>query len=179
LIFAKGVQAESIWGNKLLVIGFFQKVAGITVFSLLLIQTIWIILGKKLNRLFFTQGLVIYFLILVHIFLLVFYNFKARGVLDVFYPFTDLCLLCQGRYELLMTLGRLAFWLITAQLFITSLRKYPFLNYLAFFFVALHGIFLGGSQRPSFLVLYYWVSTFLVLGLMVVKLVKRLRPSKR
>lgn len=102
------------------------------------------------GKFFKKSGIAAWFLFLffaavaIHIFAYVFFVYKIKGVFDPFYPFTDLCVLCKNVIypEYYVNFGRLALWIITAfallPLFFKKAQKYYWLNYLAFFFLAIH-----------------------------------------
>lgn len=178
----------SISNNQILLTNFFQRVVALVAFPMLFVQ---IILGSFMTR--FTeklggwalkfhllQGATIYSLVVLHPLLFVLMNFKARGVIDPFYVFTELCVLCSSRQELWYTLGRVSFWLITLAVVAAKLRNQPWwrvhwrkfhiLNYFTFFLIATHAWFSGTDVwEPPFVVLY-WISVSSVFLTVIYKL---------
>ena len=148
--------------NQVLLIGLFQRILGLLAFTLLFIQ---IFLGAFMGRLteklgewvfnfHLFNGKLLYTLILLHPALYMLYLFKIKGVLDPFYIYSDLCVLCKGNFEHFYNLGRVALWLITAGIIAAvfrasdpflkkNWRKFHLLNYFAFFLVAAHAKVLG------------------------------------
>lgn len=152
----------SVVDNRILLVNFFQRILGLTAFSLIFIQ---IILGafmpkliEKLGawvfRFHVIEGLTIYALIILHPLTFVLTNYFIGKGLDPFYVFVDICLLCKGPFEWLYNFGRIGFWLITAGILSGLFRastpfmrihwkKFHILNYLAFFFLWFHSLKLG------------------------------------
>jgi len=139
-----------------------QRILGLTAFTMLFIQ---ILLGSFMPKLIdkfggwifsfhIFQGVLIYTLIFLHPLAMVFHKYFVHQGFDPFYVFTDICFLCQNSFELLYSLGKLAFWFITisvlAGLFRTATpwmrvnwRKLHLLNYVSFMLIAIHSFFLG------------------------------------
>ena len=151
--------------DQVLLINLFQRITGLLAFTLLSIQ---ILLGAYMEKLtdklggwvfkfHIFQGALIYLLIVVHPALYMFFLFKIKGVLDPFYIFSDLCILCSGNFEHLYNLGRISFWLLTVVVLAGKLRNEIFLrkywrglhalNYLAFYLLAIHSKILGRDIR--------------------------------
>lgn len=179
----------SISTNQILLTNFFQRVVALIAFSMLSFQ---LILGSFMTR--FTQklggwalkfhlfeGAVIYSLVVLHPLLFVFLNFKAKGIFDPFYVFTEFCVLCSSRQEFWYTLGRLSFWLITIAVVAAKLRtrpwwrvhwrKFHILNYFTFFLIATHAWFSGTDVWEPPFVWIYWLAVFLILLTVVYKLI--------
>jgi len=126
-------------------------------------------------------SIAILFLIVLHPLLYVLFLFKIKGVLDPFYVFSDLCLLCKGNFEYFYNFGRIALWLIVFSIFVMLfknssqfLKKYAGklhrLNYLAFYLVALHAKFLGTDVSVSPFKWVYWGGIVLVTATLIIKL---------
>ncbi|MCH7730508.1 hypothetical protein IID21_03155 [Patescibacteria group bacterium] len=171
-----------------LLLNFLLRIAGLLAFSMLFVQ---LILGAFMTR--FTQklggwafkfhvthGAFLYSLILAHPILFVLFNFKAKGVLDPFYVFTQFCVICSERQEIWYTFGRISFWLISMAVLAAILRKeswwrvhwrkFHLLNYVAFFLVAIHAWFSGTDVWVSPFVLVYWLSVGGVSATVIYKL---------
>lgn len=185
----------SISNNQILLTNFFQRVVALVAFPMIFVQ---IILGSFMTR--FTeklggwalkfhllQGATIYSLVVLHPLLFVLMNFKARGVIDPFYVFTELCVLCSSRQELWYTLGRVSFWLITLAVVAAKLRNQPWwrvhwrkfhiLNYLTFFLIAAHAWFSGTDVWEPPFVVFYWISVTGVFLTVIYKLYPFIRRN--
>ncbi len=178
--------------NQVLLIGLFQRILGLLAFTLLFIQ---IFLGAFMGRLteklgewvfnfHLFNGKLLYTLILLHPALYMLYLFKIKGVLDPFYIYSDLCVLCKGNLEHFYNLGRVAFWLITAGIIAAifrasdpflkkNWRKFHLLNYFAFFLVAVHSKVLGTdvSTTP-----FKWIYLFGIATVSLSLVVKYVLP---
>jgi predicted ferric reductase len=157
----KSVKTVRFSQDSVYLVSVLQRIIGLLVFSMLSVQIIlgafmkkWIKkLGPRILRFHMIQGVVIYSLVALHIFLFFAFIFKTRGTIDPFYVFTDFCLLCKPKIELYYTFGRIAFWLLSLAVAAAVLRgeswwrknwKYFHrLNYAVFFLVALHTFFLS------------------------------------
>lgn len=155
-------------------INFFQRITGLALFSLLTIQiTLGVLMSKLTERLggwifkfHILEGVFIYSLILLHPLLFVLYNFKIKGVIDPFYVFTDLCVLCKGNLEYFYNFGRIAFWLLTVGVLAGVMRTQPWLqkhwrkfhvlNYVAFFSVIFHSFKVGSDTLSKPFIYFYW-----------------------
>ena len=178
--------------NQVLLIGLFQRILGLLAFTLLFIQ---IFLGAFMGRLteklgewvfnfHLFNGKLLYTLILLHPALYMLYLFKIKGVLDPFYIYSDLCVLCKGNFEHFYNLGRVALWLITAGIIAAVFRashpflkknwhKFHLLNYFAFFLIAIHSKVLGTdiSTTP-----FKWIYLFGVATVSLSLVVKYVLP---
>jgi len=162
--------------TPVLTINFLQRIIGLLAFSMLFWQIIlgslmekWIEkLGGWVFKFHVIEGAVIYSLVLLHPLLFVLFRFKSLGILDPFYVFTDVCVLCANKTEFFYTFGRVGFWLITLAVVAAELRTQPWLrvhwrkfhilNYLAFVFVAIHGRFVGTDALTTPFVWFWWTS---------------------
>ena len=170
----------SISNNQILLVNFFQRIVALVAFSMLFFQ---LILGAYMTR--FTeklggwalkfhllQGAIIYSLVFLHPLLFVLMNYKAKNVIDPFYVFTQICVLCSSRQEFWYTFGRISFWLITLAVVAAKLRKQPWwrihwrkfhiVSYFTFFLVAAHAWFSGTDVWEPPFVLLYWISVIIV-----------------
>ncbi|MFH1863321.1 MAG: hypothetical protein ABIJ85_00205 [bacterium] len=178
--------------NQVLLIGLFQRILGLLAFTLLFIQ---IFLGAFMGRLteklgewvfnfHLFNGKLLYTLILLHPALYMLYLFKIEGVLDPFYIYSDLCVLCKGNLEHFYNFGRVAFWLITAGIIAAvfrasdpflkkNWRKFHILNYFAFFLIAIHSKVLGTdiSTTP-----FKWIYLFGIVTVSLSLVVKYILP---
>ncbi len=174
-------------------LNFLERVSGVFVFTLLFIQIILGAYMEKLSSKFGNwifkvhevQGPFIYLLALVHPLFLLVFNFKVFHILDPFYIYTQVCLLCKNKTELLYTFGRLAIWLLTISVFAAifrnsdawlkkNWRKFHILNYVVFFLVAIHGYFLGGDFKIFPLNYFFYVSVVTVFSTIVLKLFRKI-----
>lgn len=178
--------------NQVLLIGLFQRILGLLAFTLLFIQ---IFLGAFMGRLteklgewvfnfHLFNGKLLYTLILLHPAFYMLYLFKIKGVLDPFYIYSDLCVLCKGNLEHFYNFGRVAFWLITAGIIAAvfrasdpflkkNWRKFHILNYFAFFLIAIHSKVLGTdiSTTP-----FKWIYLFGIVTVSLSLVVKYILP---
>ncbi len=169
------------------------RVSGVFIFTLLFIQ---IILGAYMGKLtnkfgswvfkvHAIQGPIIYLLAMIHPFFLLVFNYKLFHTIDPFYIYTQACLLCKTKIELFYTFGRLAFWLLTIGVFAAlfrnsegwlkkNWRKLHILNYVVFFFVAIHGYFLGSDFKIFPLNYFFYASIFIVCSTIVLKVIRKI-----
>jgi predicted ferric reductase len=177
----KIVKGFEITQNIPLLINILQRIIGLLAFSLLFMQIIlgafmqkWIEkLGTWVLKFHIIQGVIVYILILAHPFLFVIYNFKIRGLIDPFYVFTDICLLCPRSYELYYSFGRIAFWLMSFAILAAIIksevwwrenwRKFHILNYFAFFLIAAHAWFLGTDIASTSFIYVFWFGIIAVI----------------
>lgn len=147
-------------------LNFLERVSGVFIFTLLFIQ---IMLGAYMDKLtskfgswifkvHAIQGPIIYLLALIHPLFLLIFNYKVFHTIDPFYIYTQACLLCPKQLELFYTFGRLGLWFLTIGVFAANWKKLHFINYVVFFFVAMHGWFVGSDFRLSPLKFFYWLS---------------------
>jgi predicted ferric reductase len=147
---------------------FLQRASGLTVFLLLTDQIvtgafmdkITIKFGGWFYRYHTLFGIIAYALILTHIFSYIVFLYIATRVFDPFYFFADICLICEPSGELFISLGRIAFWVITFTVLVAKFRTLPALrknwklihifNYAAFLLVAVHS-YKTGSDTSSVL----------------------------
>lgn len=168
-------------------LGFFQRVTGLLILTLLPIQ---IILGAFMTRLaekfgswifwfHITQAVLIYILVLSHPLLFVFIR-KTGSRIDPFYVFTDICVICKTKTELYYTFGRLSFWLVTLGFLVGKFRTHPLLqkhwqkihilNYFTFFLIALHAYKVGTDIHFKYFYPYYIGSLIVVGGILLYKI---------
>ncbi|HJY98925.1 MAG TPA: hypothetical protein VJ227_04380 [Patescibacteria group bacterium] len=150
-----------------------QRVLGLLVFVLLFSQLMiganmhWFIdkLGAWVFKFHIVEGVTIYTLVVLHTIGFLLFNYFSGKGFDPFYVFLGFCILCENATELLYTLGRISFWLLTIAVFAGLLRtatpflrihwrKFHVLNYLVFLLVGVHGFFVGTDFRtmPFFIV---------------------------
>lgn len=175
---SKTVVFPKVFSDYGLTLNLFERVSGVFIFTLLFIQ---IILGAYMDKLtskfggwifkvYTIQGLIIYLLAIIHPLFLLIFNFKVFHTFDPFYIYTQACLLCPKQVELFYTFGRLALWFLTIGVFAaifknsegwmkTNWRKLHLFNYVVFFFVAVHGWFVGSDFHLSPLKFFFWLST--------------------
>lgn len=168
--------------NQALLINLFQRIFGLLAFTLLFIQVfLGAFMGKLIDKLggwvfnfHFFNGKLLYILVLAHPAMYMMYLYKIKGVLDPFYIYTDLCVLCKGNLEHFYNFGRIALWLITAGIIAAvfrgsapflkkNWRKFHILNYLAFFLIAIHLRGVGTDAAVMPFSAFYWFSLLSVL----------------
>jgi len=147
-------------------INFIQRGLGLLAFTLLFVQ---IILGAFMYKiiekiggwvfnLHVLQGIGIYFLVLLHPILFMFFNYYLGSKLDPYAVFVNACLICKTATQYYYTVGIISFWLLTLTVitailrktspwFMKNWRKFHALNYLVFLAVGIHGFFLGTDFR--------------------------------
>jgi predicted ferric reductase len=163
--------------NPLLYIGYLQRVVGMWAFLMLADQ---IVVGaflpkitEKLGGWFYKyhiiQGIITYFLLLIHPVLYFIYLSVARNTINPFYVFTDFCIKCTVPNELFVSLGRFAFWIAiaaglaaiyrTKASFLRNYWKYfHVLNYVIFIFIFIHSKMLGKDLTNPLIGFVYFVS---------------------
>ncbi|OGM58039.1 hypothetical protein A3A50_02140 [Candidatus Woesebacteria bacterium RIFCSPLOWO2_01_FULL_38_20] len=165
----KNTPIDQFKTNSLITINFLQRSVGLMAYTMIFFQIIlgafmnkWIEkLGGWIFRFHLNEGALAYLIILSHPLLLVLYNFKAKGLVDPFYVFTDFCLLCKDKTEYFHTLGRVSFWMVTVAVAAAKFRTHPLLqrhwrkfhilNYIVFLLVSVHGFLVGSDFRtPPF-----------------------------
>lgn len=158
----KNSRLDLVFSDPGLTIAFFQRLTGVTVFCLLFIQ---IILGEyiKKSKIYAINGVILYTLLVIHPLLFLLFNYRLRHVIDPFYVFTQVCLICK-KTEIIYSLGRVSFWLAGLAVFAALFRrKLHTLNYFIFFLVAVHGFFADSDFRLSPLKFVYWFSIIVVI----------------
>lgn len=153
--------------DPLVILNFIQRFSALLVFLLLTDQIVTgAFMGKITEKfggwfykLHITLGIVIYALILTHIFSYVLFLFIATNSINPFYFLTDICLLCDPKGELFISLGRISFWFVTFTVLVAKLRTTPvlrrnwrlfhFFNYFIFFLVAIHGYYTGTDMSSK------------------------------
>ena len=161
-------------------LNFIQRVSALILLPLIAFQ---IFLGSSMTRLteklggwvlrfHFRQGIIIALLIFIHPITLLVQNFIATHKFNPFYVFTDFCLLCPIKLEFYYSLGRIGFWLILIAVIAAKLRNWDWwrqnwryfhiLNYFAFFFVSVHGFFVGTDTKSNIYLPLFFVSIALV-----------------
>ncbi len=163
-----------VFSNSVQLINFFQRISGLTLFSLLFCQILlgsfmssWTrYLGPKTFRYHIVQGLSTYGLLLAHPLLYVAFTYQTVGKLTTFIlPNLEIN---TPIYELYLTYGRIALILLTIGVFAGYFRHKPFmranwhkfhlLNYFSFFFVAIHAWNVGTDVKSPPFSIFYWVA---------------------
>lgn len=166
---SKTIVFPTVFSNYFLTLNLFERVSGVFIFTLLFIQ---IILGAYMEKLtskfgswiskvHAVQGPIIYLLAIIHPLFLLIFNYKLFHTIDPFYIYTQACLLCKTNLELFYTFGRLALWFLTIGIF-AARRKLHLFNYVVFFFVALHGWFVGSDFHTPPLKFFFWLAVAIV-----------------
>jgi predicted ferric reductase len=165
---------DKVAGNRILILNILQRISGSLAFAAMSVQIVLgsnmdyfrKILGKNALNIHITNGLFAYTAILIHPIMWIVINYFVRGKIDPYFPFVDICILCQNSLDWVYNFGRFGFWLATiaviAGLFRgynsfmrNNWRKFHILNYFAFLFVAIHSIFKGtDALTPIFLMMY-------------------------
>lgn len=165
---------SSIFSSSFGTINFFQRLAGLILFSLIFVQVVlgalmprWTeLLTGKIFKFHIVEGIAAYFLMILHI---IFGTLLGFGFLPVF-----------ARSQLLYNFGRFAFLLFTVAVLAGLLRTKPFLirhwrkfhilNYLAFYLIAIHSFFVGSDTRSFPFIVLWWIAVFVVTFLVLRKL---------
>jgi len=190
---SKTVVFPTVFSNYSLTINFLERISGVFIFTLLFIQIMLGAYMKKLSPKFggwidkvhATQGPIIYILAVIHPFFLLIFNFKVFHTVDPFYIYTQVCFLCKNKFELLYTFGRLGIWFLTIGIFAalfknsdkwmkTNWKKLHIVNYFVFFFVAVHGYFLGSDFKIFPLNYLFYASVITIFSTILLKLVKKI-----
>lgn len=169
--------------TSLEIINLLQKITGIIALGLLALQ-IYLGANRKNIKFHMLNGIFTYTFVFLHPVLFLLYRYFTIGKLDPLYIFVDVCVLCQGIYEHYINLGRVGFYLVTIAVIAvkfrnisnwlkTNWRKLHILNYLAFYFVSFHSIFIGTDSRKPLFLIYFVILQIIVLE----TIVKRLKTS--
>jgi predicted ferric reductase len=162
------------------IINLLQRITGIFALGLLALQ-IYLGANRKAIKLHMLNGILAYTFVFLHPILFLLFRYFTIGKLDPLYVFVDVCVLCQGIYEHYINLGRIGFYLVTVAVIAvkfrnisgwlkTNWRKLHILNYLAFYFVSFHSIFIGTDSRKPLFLFYFILLQIVVLGSIVNKL---------
>lgn len=157
---------------------YFQRIIGLVFITLIFFQVVFARFKKVLTQKFGLRAdlttVVLaapsFFAITFYHFLYMYFIFKIKGIFDPFYVFTEVCLLCTNRFELLYTLARVSFWLVTASflafIFDTSLvskkskKWFEYLNYLAFYFFSLHFYLIESDAQNAPFSWFFYATLF-------------------
>ena len=174
--------------ETLLLINIFQRAVALVAFVMIFWQ---IVLGSFMQRwiekygawvfkFHITEGAIAYTLIFLHPLSFLLFNYMATKVFDPFYVYTGFCVFCQTQTEFFYSLGRAAFWMVSAAVLAAKLRTLPWwreywrkihvLNYLVFILVAVHSWFVGSDTHNFPFVLFYFFSVPIVIGTVMYKL---------
>lgn len=150
--------------NTLVILSFLQKLTGMFAFIMIVDQ---IVIGaylpkitEKLGGWFYNfhiiQGIIAYSLIVLHPLIYLAFLTIAKNSFDPFYIFIDICISCQTKSELYISLGRIALYLVTIAVIIARFRVIPALrkywrightiNYPVFYLVAIHAKKIGSNM---------------------------------
>ncbi len=184
--------------NPTVMMNVLQRIFGLLAFTMLFVQ---IILGAFMFRLtekfggwifkfHIFQGILIYFLIILHPLSMVLFKYFAHKGIDPFYVFTDICVLCSNKFELFFTLGRISFWLFTLSVFAGLFRtatpwlrnnwkKVHVLNYLSFILIALHSLFVGTDIGTFPFSWFHGPATVIIVGILIYKFVMYVKQTKK
>jgi hypothetical protein len=136
--------------------------------------------GGWVAKYHFQQGIIIGTLIFMHPVMLFVERYLSLHILDPFYIFTDVCLLCQNKRDLFLTAGRFGFGLMVTGIIAGKIREWEWwkenwryfhwLNYLGFLVIFFHGFKLGTDFHSPF----YLPVAYFSLGLVLISVIKRL-----
>jgi len=157
-----------------------QRLSGSLALFLLFVQIVigayrpkWSsILGGWVMNFHIWEGRVAYFLVLLHTFSLLLFNFVAKKGFNPFYVFVDFCILCRTKLELFYSFGRFGFYLLTLAVIAAVVRSRPwwkenwryfhYLNYVLFFLIFLHTFFVGSDFSYKSGYLFYFLLSFVI-----------------
>ena len=137
-------------------------------------------LGGWFFRYHITLGAVAYALIFAHPFLYLIFLLSVGNSLNPFHVYADICILCETRHQLNVSIGRIGFWLVIvaglAAIFrvkIYQLRPYwrylHIINYIAFFFISFHAWYTGSDVIGT---AYRYLHIFLVSAVVITLIYK-------
>lgn len=176
---------SSIFQNQIVLINFLQRLLATTAFGLLVSQLIlgsnmaWFTnrFGPKLFSWHVVEGLIVYFLLILHPLMQSIIDFKIGGLTNAVFlllPFTR-----TYSYDI----GKLAFIFLSVAVFAGYFRSKPFLrrnwrkfhilNYIVFYIVVLHSLLLGTDTLRLPFFAFYLVSILIVSGILTRKFVKK------
>lgn len=191
----KNSNMDLVFSKETVTIRFLQRITGLVAFTLLPLQ---ITLGAFMTKLaekygswifwfHITQAILLYVLVFAHPVLMLIFRWKSSGVFDPFYVFLDFCLLCTPKFELYLTMGRVAFVFLTIAYLAGKFRTLVFLrkhwkslhyfNYLAFFMIAFHAFKLGSDTLSSSFSWYFVVAHIWVLVIIFWQILHKLRKK--
>ena len=172
---------DSLFKQEVLTINFFQRLAGLLLFSLIFVQ---VVLGSQMGKLIekltgkvfrfhIVEGITTYVLMIAHPIL---GYLNGVSLIPIF-----------TRNELLYNMGRLAFALFTIAVFAGLFRSEPFiirhwkklhiLNYAAFYLIAIHSYYVGSDVRSFPFIILWWVAVTAVSIIVILKLKNLLAKS--
>lgn len=168
-----------------------QRLFGLWALTLMFVQ---IVLGSFMTKLtekfggwifkfHVMQGILVYFLILVHGTAFVVFNYLIGHGFDPFFVFVDVCVLCGKAFDHYYNFGRVAFWLVTLAVAAGYFRtvtpflrvhwkKFHILNFVAFLLIGIHSLFLGSDVGTFPFSLIHAPSLVIVIGIVVFKIYK-------
>ena len=193
----RGTSFSSIVRNRILLTIFFQRITGVMAFIFLFYQIVIGAfidylkkhLGEWILKLHFIFGLATSIFLIIHPFFLMIFNYFTRNIIDPFYVFSDICLLCINSYEFFLTLGRIAFWLALSMMTAIVVRKskgwelqsrkFHHLNYFIFFLVAIHMRFINVEILRFPLKYFYLFMVITVSFIFIFKIGQKFLLKKR
>jgi len=142
-----------LFSNNLVLLNVFQRITGLTAFSLLFFQIMLF------------QGIISYGFVLIHPIFYFVISFEASGIL----PWLPDLSTYQG---VGLTYARIAFFLITLSVIASYFRTQPFfrrnwrafhmINYFSFFLVAMHAYRVGSDIKTIPFSIIFWVYVLIV-----------------
>ena len=173
-----------------------QRILGLTAFTLLFAQLLLGVSMDKAKKYFgdwvynfhIIQGILIYFLVILHGLSFVYFNYVIFQRFDPFYIFVDVCVLCASQLDHYYNFGRVGFWFLTIAIFAglfrgfnlwmrQNWRRFHYLNYLAFLFLGLHAYFVGTDTLTTPYKYFYFLSMSLVILITIKKLINLIFPK--
>lgn len=136
------------------------------------------------------NGILISILIVLHPLFYMVYRYLYGLKLDPFYVFVDACLLCDGRYEYLLSLGRIGLYLIVLAVvavkfnFISEYiknnwRLFHILNYLAFYILSIHAYLIGRDANKLWFIILFAFCQIVVLISIIMRVKEISKPSSK
>lgn len=145
---------------------FIERGLGLIVFNLLFVQivlgffmgTLTRKLGQWVLKFHVINGILAYLLAFFHAFSYVLINYFSGHGMDIYVAFINVCLICKEPVNYYLTIGRVAFWILTVGVFAAVFRKHNLwfsknwrnlhtVNYVVFVLAAAHGFLLGTDFR--------------------------------
>ncbi len=171
-------------------INLLQRITGVLGYILITLQ-IFLSTDRKFVKYHKINGVIAYSVIFLHPFLMVLFKYFYVSDFDPFYVYIDICLLCDGKYEMFVNFGRMAFWIVTitaitaffrgklavflgkkiGDFIDNNWRKIHILNYLVFVFVSIHAVNIGSDAQALWFKIIFWLGQ----AVFVYAVVKRIR----
>ncbi len=186
--------SSALFLNSISISNTIQRIFGLTAYALMFFQLIlgsfmdfWRkYLGSFALKFHIFNGLVVYSLIFLHPLMWVVVNYFSTGKINPYFPFVDVCLLCQSWTDWIYNFGRIGFWFLTIgvtagllrgyNLFMrNNWRKFHILNYIAFILIYIHSLALGTDVGSLSFSVLHGPSIFIISAIILFKLSKYFR----